>query len=231
MKEYTPIETGLAIFPAMFTLVPGSIATGVIVTRTNNYQYPIWAGWALVTTASGISIAWDSETTTAVWAVTLVILGLGHGAILNAQNFATQAMCTQGGEGHAAAFYAFLRQFGMAVGVSIGGSAFQNVMALKLQWQGLPVDIASNSEGFSEELSKLPADSEYKKSVVNAYVYGFHGVYILYTAFSALALLLSFLVKRFSLDKDLSTEHKLQEGSVFDFITKKRPHKGGRFDL
>jgi predicted MFS family arabinose efflux permease len=125
----------------MITLVPGSILTGLLVTHTNNYRYPIWAGWVLTTVASGLTLIWNVDTPAGLWASTLVLLGFGHGAILNAQNFASQAMCNRGEEGVAAAMYGFVRQFGMAVGVGVGGSAFQNLMALKLMWDGLPTGI------------------------------------------------------------------------------------------
>ncbi|KAH8758034.1 major facilitator superfamily domain-containing protein [Diaporthe sp. PMI_573] len=91
VKSYTPIQTGLATLPIMVTLVPGSIAIGAIVTHTANYCWPIRVGWALVTTASGLSLVFDKDTPVALWAIILVILGLGHGAVLNAQNFAAQA--------------------------------------------------------------------------------------------------------------------------------------------
>ncbi|KAK2038264.1 hypothetical protein LZ31DRAFT_599788 [Colletotrichum somersetense] len=41
VKGFSPVDTGLALFPIMFTLVPGSIITGMLVTQTNNYCYPI----------------------------------------------------------------------------------------------------------------------------------------------------------------------------------------------
>ena len=139
-------DTGLALLPAMFTLGPGSIVTGILVTRYHNCTYPIWIGWVVTTLVSGLTIPWDETTHTATWIVILLILGLGHGAILNAQNFATQALCDAGQEGRAASMYAFLRQFGMAVGVGVGGSVFQNTMSTKLAWEGLSTDIAANSK-------------------------------------------------------------------------------------
>jgi hypothetical protein len=91
--------------------------------------------------ASGLTILWGVNTPTSLWAKTLVVLGFGHGAVLNAQNFATQARCKPKEEGLAAAMYGFLRQFGMALGVGVGTSAFQNTMSLKLGWEGPARDV------------------------------------------------------------------------------------------
>jgi hypothetical protein len=133
-----------------------------------------------------------------------VILGFGHGAVLNAQNFATQAICKPKEEGLAAAMYGFMRQFGMALGVGVGTSAFQNTMAVKLGWEGLSQDIAAQSEAFVAELRQLPKDSKFRIQVLDAYVYGFHGVYAVFAGISGLAFLFSLFIK--GVDMDMCTE-------------------------
>lgn len=214
VKGYTAVHTGLALFPVMFTLVPGSVIIGNLVTRFNNYRYPIWGGWFLTTLASGLMMLWDVDTPIAQWAATLVILGFGHGAILNAQNFATQAMCKPGEEGHAAAMYGFMRQFGTALGVGIGGSAFQNVMSLKLSWDGLTNEIAKNAEGFVTQLWAMP-DTAQRTTILNAYVFGFRGVYAVYVGIAATALFVSLLgTKQYDMNKAIVTDHKLRDNRV-----------------
>jgi predicted MFS family arabinose efflux permease len=90
--------------------------------------------------------------TRSVWVAVLIILGLGHGVVLNVQNFAAQAISRGGEQGAAAAMYAFARQFGMALGVGVGGYVFQNVISLRLQQAGLDISITSVSEAFVAEL-------------------------------------------------------------------------------
>lgn len=203
------MHTGLALLPVTCTLVPGSILTGVLVTRTGNYRYPVCAGWALTTVASGLTILWDVDTPASLWATTLVLLGFGHGAILNAQNFATQAMCKPREEGLAAGMYGFLRQCGMALGVGVGTSAFQNTMTLKLGWEGLSKEIAAQSEAFVTELSKLPHDAALRMRILDAYVYGFHGVYTVFASVSGLAFVISLFMKQVDMDREMSTEHTM----------------------
>ncbi|ORY59659.1 major facilitator superfamily transporter [Pseudomassariella vexata] len=214
VKGFRPVHTGIALFPVMFTLVPGSIVTGAIVTRCNNYRWAIWIGWTLTAIASGLMILWDVDTPTAQWAITMIILGFGHGAILNAQNFAAQAMCRPGEEGSAAAMYGFVRQFGTALGVGIGGSTFQNVMATKLSSEGLPKSIAHNSEAFVPILVTLSDDSTEKKAILDAYVSGFRGVYGVYVAIAGIAFFISLFIKHHDMNKVIDTEHKLQETRV-----------------
>lgn len=200
----------------MTTLVPSSIATGAVVTRIGRYRRLIWLGWVLVTVSSGLTVVFDQETPTAAWVVVLILLGFGHGAVLNAQNFAAQAMCMPGKEGSAAAMYAFVRQFGMTLGVGMGGTIFQNVMSIKLGWQGLSAEIAANSEAFLMELAPSSESSAFRIQILDAYVYGLRGVYIFFTSASATALFLSFLIKDFEMQREVVTEHALQRASFFE---------------
>jgi hypothetical protein len=108
--------------------------------------------------------------------------------------------------------YLFLRQFGAAIGVGVGGSTFQNVMALKLEWEGLPAEIASEAELYVAQLHLLPDGSDEKSKILDAYRFGFAGVFQVYLGVAAVALILSVLfIKHYSLDKTLSTQHTLHE--------------------
>lgn len=220
---YSPVKTGVAVLPVMLTLVPASIVTGVLITRYNSYTWPIWIGWAMETVAIGLTTMWDESTHIAVWVVTCVILGLGHGSILNAQNFGAQAICGAGDEANAAAMYAFMRHFGMALGVGIGGSTFQNIMALKLGWLGVPEskNLASNAEGFLPTLLAMP-DSQEKRDILAGYVHGLKGVFFTYLGICILSLLVSLFIKNCDMNKELVSEHKLQSNRLSVLVTSRR---------
>ncbi|KXJ86842.1 major facilitator superfamily transporter [Microdochium bolleyi] len=211
VKQYSALDAGIALLPALVSTVPGSIVSGALVTRLGKYRWAIWTGWLLSTIGLALTATlWDRDTSTPVWATSLVILGLGQGAVLNAQNFAAQAQCKAGDEGAAAAMYGFVRQLGSALGVGIGGSIFQNVMALKLGWQGLDTGIAADSEAFVEVLKTLPDSSEFKMQVLDAYAFGFRGVFRAFLGLSAVCFLLSLMVKHHDMNRDISTVHKLE---------------------
>lgn len=195
----------------MVTLVPASVLAGLVVTLTANYRRPIWIGWALSTIGSGLTLLFNEKTPVALWVVVLIILGLGHGAVLNAQNFAAQAMSGEGEQGDAAAMYAFVRQFGMSLGVGVGGCVFQNAMSLQLERAGLDTAIARISEAFVAELHQMPAKSSFRSQVIDAYAYGLRGIYLVFTSSSGLALLLSTLMEQCSMAEQVISEHELQE--------------------
>ncbi|KAH6869069.1 major facilitator superfamily transporter [Thelonectria olida] len=205
---HSPIRTGIDLFPVTFTLIPSSIITGVLVTRFNSARYPIWAGWAVVTAGCGVTIALKPGTHTVVWAVALVLLGFGHGSILNAQNFASQAICDSGQEASAAIMYGFLRQFGTAIGVGLGSTIFQNAMKLKLGWEGLSTDLAHEAEAFVPRLLAMPDNAE-KRQILDCYMYGLRGVYLGFLSLAATSFLVSLLIKHHDMNKEIETGHVL----------------------
>ncbi|KAM0817635.1 putative Major facilitator superfamily domain-containing protein [Seiridium cardinale] len=213
VMQTSTITAGVNLLPAALITVPGSIITGRLVTRYNNYRYFVWVGWAVATLNTILAVVWKFvNVTTAVWAVTFIIFGLGQGMILNSQQFATQAMCRPGDEGHAASMYLFLRQFGAAIGVGVGGSVFQNVMAIKLDWEGLDTQVANEAESYVVILHSVPDGDPTKEQILDAYRYGFGGVFDVYLGVAAAALILSLLfIKHYSLDRAIGSEHVLGE--------------------
>jgi hypothetical protein len=150
------------------------------------------------------------------------VLGFGHALVLNSQNFATQAICRSGDEGSAAAMYAFLRSWGTALGVGLGGSIFQNFMKMKLIELELPTEIAGHAEAFIITLRSMP-DSPRKVHILQAYVYGFRGVYGCFCAIAGLAGIVSLFIKHYDMDKELESEHKLYESNFARFLNNSRP--------
>ena len=208
--NFSPIRTGIALFPVLFSLIPSAIVVGNLISRLNTFRGAIWAGWVIATLISGLMLLWNKHTPTAVWATILVIGGIGHGLLLNAQNIAAQAICKPRDEGAAATMYAMLRSFGMAVGVAIGGSIFQNVMKIKLRQLGLPEDIAHHAQSYILVLHQLPDGLPLKEGVLNAYVHGLHGVYGSFCGIAGLAGLVSILVQHYDLNRKLESEHTLE---------------------
>ncbi|KAF2400725.1 major facilitator superfamily transporter [Trichodelitschia bisporula] len=207
----SPVQTGINMITTSVSLIPASIAVGVAITRLNHFRWAIWSGWTITTISTAAICAWGVNTPTAAWAVNLLGLGLGHGLVLNSQNFATQAIALSRDEGAAAAMYAFLRSFGMALGVGVGASVFQNVFAMRLGAMGLPTDLANKAEQLIFELHKRPAGDEFRNKVLECYAGGLRGVFAMYAGVALLAGLLSLGIRHFDLNKELSTDHTLEE--------------------
>lgn len=190
-------------------MIPASATVAALIGRLGRFRWAIWGGWILTIVSTGCLLILDADTKVPVWAAVLVILGLGHGFILSSLNLAVQAIATVENAAHAVTMYSFLRSVGAALGVGISGSIFQNFMADKLEAFNLPTNIAENAEGFIGILHGMPDDNPSKRPIIDSYTRGIHGVFIVMTGLGGLALLLTFLIGRHSMDKLNKSEHVL----------------------
>jgi MFS family permease len=209
VKEFTALNTGAALLPLSLVCTLAGIVVGRLVARFNNYRWLVCAGWFVGAVCPAMMMTWRLNDSVAVWVVAYVLGGIGHGAILTAQTFAAQALCNPGDEGRAAAMYTFARQFGMAIGVGIGATIFQNVMKLKLRWEGLPTEIAEQAEAYIPTLHSLP-DGPQRDVLYDAYKFGFQIVFAVFVALSVIMLFLCLMfLQQVNMDRKLDTEHKL----------------------
>lgn len=78
-------------------------------------------------------------------------------------------------------------------------------MSDKLVQLGLPTAIAHDSERYIFIL-RVMKDLPKKTAILEAYVSGFQAVFTVTTIIAATAFLASFVIRRFSMDKKLSTQ-------------------------
>lgn len=213
---FGPIRTGVSIFPSTTLLLPGSAVVSSLISRYGKFRWAIWTGYTISTLGTGLMIMWDDKTSTAVWAVCECLFGLGIGMVLSSVNFSIQAAVDPKDSGQAAAMYAFIRSIGMALGVALGGTVFQNTMKSKLQDLGVQdaAEIARQAEGFVRQLEKLStvgAEGITRRAIMSGYVHGFRGVWIVMTALSGAGLLVSLLIKSGSLDAVLVSKFHVEE--------------------
>ncbi|PMD19338.1 MFS general substrate transporter, partial [Hyaloscypha hepaticicola] len=210
VRDTAPIQSGINIFPVLFLLLPGSIVVSIVTTRIGRFRWAIWSGWVITTAGCGLFTLLDLHTKTAVWTGVFIVFGVGSGMLLSSINFGIQAISKSEDCGRAACMYSFVRSMGMSIGVAVGSTVFQNVMSSKLTSLGLPTSIAHASEGFVAVMKTMAADDPVRVGALEAYVHGFHGVFIIMACVSGSALCASLFVKAFSMDKSLESDFKLQ---------------------
>ncbi|KAI0398143.1 major facilitator superfamily transporter [Xylariaceae sp. FL0594] len=211
VREFGPIYTGVAMLPNALGFAVFGAITGRLVTRFNAFR---WASWAVGSIAVGGYVAFREVESKAFWVTALLFGGLSHGAIITGHNFATQAVCKPGDEGAASAMYVFVRQLGIALGVGIGETTFQNALAMKLRWDGLPPEIAYDAATYIPTLHALPHGPQ-RDAIYDAYKFGFQIVYATWFAISVVALVLTLaFVKHADMNRKLESEHRLDSTRV-----------------
>ncbi|KAL5115176.1 hypothetical protein ACEQ8H_006930 [Pleosporales sp. CAS-2024a] len=204
VRGQMPAKAGLGLMPAVCLLLPGSIVVSVLTSRLGRFRWAIWCGWAVTTGACGLWLLFEIHTSKAVLYTALALFGIGAGMVLTSVNVGIQAISRPQDCAMAASMYGFFRSLGMPIGVTLAGTIFQNAMSTHLTASGLSTDIAHDSEQWVHLLRTMP-DGPHKTAILESYMKGFHYVFLMMTGASASALLVSFVIRKFSMDKVLAT--------------------------
>ncbi|KAF1832677.1 MFS general substrate transporter [Decorospora gaudefroyi] len=202
VRGSSSVQAGIDLFPSVCLMAPGSVAVSVLTSRLGHFRWAIWSGWAITTLACGLQLLLDVDSKAAITAVVFAIFGIGMGMVLSSLNVGIQAISSPEDSAMAASMYGFLRSLGMPLGVALSGTVFSNALSEELSNSGLPTTIAHDSERYIFVLRTM-ADSPQKTAILESYTGGFHSVFIMMTAISASALVVSFFIRRFSMDKIL----------------------------
>ncbi|KAL9092541.1 MAG: hypothetical protein Q9165_004345 [Trypethelium subeluteriae] len=214
VKGYTPIISGIALFPECFTTAPAAVVAGTVVAITGRFRWATWSGWTILTIGSGLLILLRVDSSIPAWIFLNLPSGLGAGILFPSMAMAAQASASSADQGYAATMFAFFRAFGNAVGVAIGGVIFQNQIEKRLLTYPL---LAANAQTYSRDASGLvqiiksmPDGSPEKYQLREAYTWALKYVWIVLCVLSGIALISSLFVKGLPLDRALETEQGFQ---------------------
>jgi len=214
VKNYSPILTGVALFPETFTVAPASVVTGIIITITGKYRWATWSGWVLFTFGTGLLILMRVDTSVPAWIFINLPAGVGAGMLFASMAMAVQASSTNEDMAWAVTMFAFLRAFGQAVGVAVGGVVFQNQLLKELEKYPLlaenAVAYSRDASGLVQIIKEMPA-SLAKSQLLESYTVAFHYVCIVMCAFAGVAMVATLFTKALPLDRAFETDQGLRE--------------------
>ena len=151
VKEISPTESGLQTLALLAGLIFGSIASGLMVSRTGKYKWLI-AG-ALVCMTLGLFLMTSLTATTPLpmlWAW-MFLTGLGIGPAFSVLTIVVQSVVPFGRLGVATSNLTFFRQIGGSVGLATVGTLFANGFSTQLPTQltaaGVPPDAVTALTG------------------------------------------------------------------------------------
>ncbi|KIW22734.1 uncharacterized protein PV07_11000 [Cladophialophora immunda] len=212
VKGYTPVVSGVALFPETFTVAPMAVVTGLLITKFAAYRWAIWVGWGIGTLGLGLLTLLDVNTTIPQWIFINLVSGIGLGILFPGLQFQVQAASTNKDMAFAVAMFVFFRSFGQALGVAIGGVIFQNQMVTNLQkypaYAPRASELAKDAAALVEIIKTTPAGAG-KLALRTAYTDSLRTVYIVLTALAGFSLVASLFVKAYDLNVGLETEQGL----------------------
>ncbi|KAJ5898149.1 hypothetical protein N7504_008437 [Penicillium tannophilum] len=151
-RYFSATLSGVALFAITgFAVTPAAVVGILLANESKCSKWIISGGWILTTLAAGCSILLDRITPTVGWVILLLTLGLGHGLLLSSYNIRVQSIP----KNEEAALSTkpitislFMRAWGMAVAVPIGGVIFLSCFGDELQSLGLDWDIINTARGY-----------------------------------------------------------------------------------
>lgn len=188
--------------------IAASITVGIVCAKTGRYRWAIWLGWALCVLGFGVLILLDPGTSIVRWVFINFPASIGTGMLFPAMGLAIQAAGRPQDSGHSAAFYSFTRVVGNALGVAIGGVAFQNQIKKKLLTYPL---LAPMAEIYSKDATGLVAiikamqEGTEKTQLIKVYADSLKIIWIVMCALSGVGLVASLFMKAYTLDQELTT--------------------------
>ena len=220
-----PILSGIAMFPWTFTVAPASVVTGIAIAKTGKYRWAVQTGWFFATLGLGLLIIIKPHTSTVAWIFLNLVGGIGTGILFPAMALAVQASASAKDQAYAANMFSFFRGVGQTLGVAIGGVIFQNQMKKKMLTYPLLANLADqyskDAAGLVEIIKAMPA-GEMKEQIRDSYTDALRLVWIVMTAFSAIAFFSSFLVKAYDMNAALDTERGFKEQSKTGDVEKEQ---------
>ena len=214
VKEYTPIISGVALFPESFTVAPSAMVIGILITKTGRYRWAIWLGWALSVLGLGLLCVIKADTSIPAWIFLILVSGFGLGILFPSLAFAIQGSARPQDLAIAVAMFSFFRAFGQAIGVAIGGVIFQNQMRENLLTYPALAPYAdaysSDAAGLVQIIRAMP-DGEDKLNLKVAYTDSLRIVWAVCCGILGFAALLSVFTKGYDLDRALETEQGVRK--------------------
>lgn len=155
----SPTEAGLLTLPMIAGNLIGSVASGMLISRTGKWKRYLVAGAILL--IGGLGLAGSMDHTTDLWltGIYTAILGVGLGLLMQNLVLAVQNTVQAKDIGTASASVAFFRSVGGAIGVSVLGAVLGNRVKV-LVVEGLAsagIKVPAGSAGASMDLKDMPA--------------------------------------------------------------------------
>lgn len=213
VKEYSPIVSGVALFPETFTVAPSAMVVGILTTRWGHYRWAIWLGWLLSTLGVSLICFIKVDTSIPAWIFLNIVPGIGLGLLFPSLGFAIQASATSDTLAIAVGMFSFFRAMGQAIGVAIGGVVFQNRMYHNLlQYPSLAPrasEYSQDAAGLVQVIREMPAGAE-KLMLQTAYTDSLRIVWAVCCAVCGVGLLTSLLTESYDLNRALESNQTLR---------------------
>jgi DNA repair protein RAD50 len=203
------LMSGVYLLPYVLSLSFVSGGIGWYIKTTGLYKVPIMAGMAITVLGFGLFSDLGSDLNWAKIICYQIVAGIGVGPNFQSALIAIQTNVEPRDIGSATSSFSFIRQMGTAISVVVGGVIFNNEMQKQEATleRELGPELASKFSGHEAAANaQIVGQLEGRDGEIarGAYWNALRTMYIVYTAFAALGLFVSFFI----VQNQLSKKHK-----------------------
>ncbi|EJU00412.1 MFS amino acid permease [Dacryopinax primogenitus] len=180
-----------------------AIVSGLVVSKSGDYRWVMWVGLTVMTLGMGLMIMLDNYSSVARQEIFLLVAAIGVGCIFQPPLIGLQAAMPIKDMATSTATFGLLRTLGGTIGISIGGAIYQSEVSRR----------ASSIPGWTPPpQSQLTSDVRalsliQPEALRDQVLYGFtrsvSTIWIVCTPIVFVALLLSLLMKKYTLKRTL----------------------------
>ncbi|APA09339.1 hypothetical protein sscle_05g041090 [Sclerotinia sclerotiorum 1980 UF-70] len=203
----TPLLSGVYLLPFALSLSLTSASTGVFIKKTGKYLPPIYFGLTVMTLGFGLFINIPRTENWSKIIIYQIVAGIGVGPNFQSPLIALQSLVKRADIATATATFGFTRNLSTSISVVVGSVVFQNEMQKRSAelatalGSSVASELSGGSAGASVDIVKgLPAPG--REVARNAYWESLRIMWIIYVAFAALGLAISFAVGQHVLSKE-----------------------------
>ncbi|KAJ5970683.1 Major facilitator superfamily domain general substrate transporter [Penicillium vulpinum] len=210
--QSTPILSGVYALPLVLSLAIGSITTGIVMKKTGRYREMIIAGMSMMALGFGLFIDLKPYASWSRIIIFQLIAGFGIGPNFQAPLVAFQANVRPADMATATATFGFIRQLSTSMSVVLGTVIYQNVLSqqsAKIIAAVGPETAAAISASFgaaSKSIIEGLTPSQ-RAIVLGVYTHSLSRMWIFYTCFCGLGLILALLVR----PRELTRHHTVRK--------------------
>ncbi|KAJ5659741.1 hypothetical protein N7507_006192 [Penicillium longicatenatum] len=219
---YSPIIAGVAVFPECLTVAPISIVTSLMVSKTGDYRWALWAGWPITALGLGIFCLLDASSSIPQWVFLNLAAGIGCGMLFPSVQLAVQAAANKEFLSIAVTMTAFFRVLGQSVGVAVGGVVFQNRILEKFgNHPELGAEVLKHAQDASslvEYIKALPVGSAARVLIQSLYAQSLTTVWAVMCGVAGAGLFSSLFVKKYTLNQSFSSKQGVKKDGAREYV-------------
>ncbi|KAJ3489538.1 hypothetical protein NLI96_g2074 [Meripilus lineatus] len=213
-KGATPLTSGVETLGSSMVIGPFAILSGLSVAKTNSYRVQCYLGWGLSIAGFGVMTLLRADSHLALGVGLPVMVASGAGILYTVTDFPVLASLPISQNARALSFYAFVRSFANAWGVTVGGSIVQNELKKRLP-DNIPNVVANAGLAYSIVPEIRYLDEPLKTTVRIAFAESLKVTWQVMIGISAIGLLSCLLMRGIPLNMDVDDSWALEpEGKV-----------------